>query len=460
MAINPETKIGLVVIGGIIIIAIAILSLGEINLQRGYELKVLFNDVSGLPVKAPVKSAGVEIGKVAAIDLVGNKAQVIIWLRQDIKIHRDTKVTIVSTGVIGTKYMELTLGSPSEPVLREGDVIIGIDPMTMDKIISEGLKGFNNLSDAISAFTGDEELKGSLIDVLKNIRDISVSVKDIIDTEKTNITDIIENFKVFSEEMKEATKNINDIVKGNKEDLEKTIKNFKTASEKLNKALDSINTITKKIESGEGMLGTLISDDEVSEEVKKTVESIREASQEARDVLRRIRHVKTYWDYQLNYNEKDEMFRSDFGVQFRPNPDKFYFLGISNMKEKEGSDYDEGSQRINGFTAKIGRDFGPFTVYGGLIRSSGGFGGAFRPFNNKFFEFNAEAFRFDRKIDGKSKAWINTGGSLRLLQWCYLRANVEDILENKSVTTSVNLVLEDEDLAYLLGLTGLSNLAK
>ncbi|MFH1238558.1 MAG: hypothetical protein V1653_00430, partial [bacterium] len=87
-------------------------------------------------------------------------------------------------------------------------------------------------------------------------------------------------------------------------------------------------------------------------------------------------------------------------------------------------------------------------------------GAAYRPFNNKIFAVEAEAFRFDRKINGKSKAWINAGGSVRLFEWLYVRASADDLLDSPALNTSLNLVLKDEDLAYLLGLTGLSNLAK
>jgi phospholipid/cholesterol/gamma-HCH transport system substrate-binding protein len=462
MAVNQETKIGLVVIGGIIIMAIAILSLGDLRFQKGYQLKVIFNDVSGLPDKAPVKSAGVEIGKVQSIDLVKDKAEVTVWLKEKIKIHRDAQVTIVSTGVIGTKYMNMTLGSMSQPVLEDGDTITGIDPISVDKMLSEGLKGFNELADAVKSFTGDKDLKTSLTDMLKNISDVSGSLKRVMNKEENNITTIIENFKDFSEKMKSITDNADVLLKGNKEDIQATIKNFRAVSEKLNTALDSINTIAKKIDSGEGTIGELISNKEMAEEVHKTIKSINEASETANTILKRVGGIETYWDYQANYNTKDELFRNDFGIQFRPRPDKFYYLGVNNIGEKVAgsSDYDSGDQRINSFTAKLGRDFGPFTVYGGLIRSTGGFGASYRPFNNKYFAINAEAFRFDRKVDGKSKAWVNAGGSIRVLEWLYVRANVEDVLERSTFNTSLNLVLKDEDLAYLLGLTGLSNLAK
>ncbi len=460
MAINPETKIGLVVIGGLAILAIGILSLGEIQLQKGYKLKVLFNDVGGLPEKSPVKSAGVDIGKVVAIDLVDSKAQVTIWLKENIRIHRDAKITIVSTGVIGTKYMEMTIGSSNLPVLTEQDIVIGIDPLSVDKVVAEGLRGFTDLAEAIKAFAGDKELKDALIDVLKNIRDISASLKGIISTEEENIHGIVENFKIFSEKINTIGNNIDNIVKTNSEDIETTLKSFKAVSEKLNTALDSINTITKDIQAGKGTLGQLIADKEISKEVEQTVRSLSSASKEANNILQRISRIQTSWDYQLNYNNEDKVFRSDFGLQFRPKPDKFYFIGMNNINEKEDSDYDKGDQRINSITAKIGKDFGAFTVYGGALRSTGGIGAAWRPFESKIMEFNTEAYRFGREVEGKSKAWVNAGGSLRVMQWCYLRVNVEDLLHNQSLNTSLNLMFEDEDLAYLLGLTGLSNLVK
>ena len=69
MVMNPETKIGLVVTGGLLILAIGIFALGDIQWQSGYELKVMFNDVSGLPEKAPVKSAGASISLCEPLDV-------------------------------------------------------------------------------------------------------------------------------------------------------------------------------------------------------------------------------------------------------------------------------------------------------------------------------------------------------------------------------------------------------
>ncbi|MCK4533790.1 MCE family protein, partial [bacterium] len=127
--LSQETKVGLFVLAGGIILAVVVVFLGDIPLQKGYTINVLFDDIAGLPEKAPVKISGVEVGKVLKIKLVKNKACVEVWINSKIKIYSDTKARIISTGVIGTKYMEMTMGSVDELMLKDGDTVKGINPI-------------------------------------------------------------------------------------------------------------------------------------------------------------------------------------------------------------------------------------------------------------------------------------------------------------------------------------------
>ncbi len=470
MGLSQETKVGLLVMVSLVLLATAILLVGDFRLERGYTIKVLFNDISGLQVRAPVKTAGVQIGEVTAVDLVRGKAQVTLWIKGSLSVFHDARATIASTGLIGTKYLELFLGTKSDRPLKEGDMLIGIDPISFDKVVNEGLKGFTSLADAVKEFTGDKEMKDSLKKIFTNVNSVMEKVNTLLTDKDQSIDSIVENFEQFSVRINQVAAKLDDLSGTvSKEDLKTTMENFKSISAKLDAALTSLNNIAAKIESGQGTLGKLVNDEQMADDVKGTVSSLRGASDEAKKLLARVSNFKTYWDYRLNYNSEDTLTRSDFGIRIRPKPDKFYYFAINNIKGERPHDpvtgetikYDAGGQKYNSITAELGKDFGPFTLYGGFIRSTGGFGAGWRPIpKSDRLEFNAEAFRFDRKINNQTKAWVNTGAVIKLTNNINLRATYEDILEQRSFTATMNLVVEDEDIAYFLGLSGLSSIAK
>ncbi|MFH0807115.1 MAG: hypothetical protein V2A57_01710, partial [Elusimicrobiota bacterium] len=67
-----------------------------------------------------------------------------------------------------------------------------------------------------------------------------------------------------------------------------------------------------------------------------------------------------------------------------------------------------------------------------------------------------ESYDFARvTASGVKKPRINAGAKVKPAKWLALGSAIEDINEKSDVHTSVNLVLEDEDLSYLLGLIGL-----
>lgn len=464
MALSQETKVGLFVFISLIILGVGILMLGNFRLQRGYTIKIIYDDIAGLQINAPVKTAGVQIGDVKQVDLVnGGKAQVTVWIRDKIKIYTNARATIASTGLIGTKYMEIYLGTTDKPVLKPGDTLVGINPINFDKVVSESLKGFTDLADAVKSFTGDKEMKESLKKIFVNLGNVTEKVDKILADKDQSIDNIVKNFEEFSFKINQVAVHIDDLTQAvSKEDLKQTLSNFKLISQKLDNTLTSLNNIAQKIDSGQGTLGKLVNDEEMANDIKGTASSLRDASDEAKKVLTRISGFKTYWDYRLNYNSADTLTRSDFGIHIRPKPDKFYYLAINNIRgDRAGQKYDAGNQRYNSITAELGHDYGPFTIHGGLIRSSGGFGVVWRPipeFNN--FELNTEVFRFDRKVNDKNKAWVNAGGVYWLTKWLNLRATYEDVLEQKGFNASLNLSIEDDDIAYFLGLSGLASAAK
>jgi len=420
--LTQETKVGLFVLLGIAVLVIVTVLLGDIHLEKRYKIRILFNDVSGLPEKAQVRRAGVVVGKVTDIALVNDKAQVVASIKRDIKIHRDAQARIVSFGFVGTKYLEITSGSEKESLLQDGDTITGIDPVSIDRAVEEVLLGVADLVEEIRGIGKEEELGRSLRIFLNNIANVTRKLNKALGAEGQELGETIKNLNQLSANIREITDGLN------RESITNSL-------QKLERSLNEIAEIVEKLNKGEGAMGRLLTDEKMGEQIEEVVESLQESSEQAKKVLQRTSGLRMTWGYQLNYNVNDEKLRSDFGLSLIPGADKFYHFSVNNIGESN-SDTDSGEQKVNSITVKVGKNLGLFSLYGGVIRSSGGFGGAFWPVRDRI-GIDAEVFRLSRK-----SAWLNAGARFRLNDWCYLGINGEDVLNEGTVNSSIGIVLK------------------
>jgi virulence factor Mce-like protein len=91
-----------------------------------YELKAMFRDVQNLKTRAPVRIAGVEVGKVTKVEPKGNgAAQVTMQLRDDaLPLRRDARLQIRSRIFLeGNFFVDIQPGSPSSRELEDGSTV-------------------------------------------------------------------------------------------------------------------------------------------------------------------------------------------------------------------------------------------------------------------------------------------------------------------------------------------------
>jgi phospholipid/cholesterol/gamma-HCH transport system substrate-binding protein len=125
------------------IAATIFLSLRVANLtttQTGatYEVTAEFDNIGGLKVRAPVKSAGVNVGRVSAISYDGeqHKAIVTATLDANYQFSTDSSMSILTSGLLGEQYVGLQAGSDTE-MLQQGDLVW----LTSSALVLENLIG-------------------------------------------------------------------------------------------------------------------------------------------------------------------------------------------------------------------------------------------------------------------------------------------------------------------------------
>ena len=128
MSTVRETAVGLFVLFGLVCVAYLTIKLGKMEVfnQQGFELSANFDSVSGLRVGADIEMAGVPVGRVVSIaldpDPVRNQAVVRLRLDKDLKLSDDSIASILTSGLIGDKYVSISRGG-SDHILAPGDSI-------------------------------------------------------------------------------------------------------------------------------------------------------------------------------------------------------------------------------------------------------------------------------------------------------------------------------------------------
>jgi len=136
-----EFKVGIFVFIGLIILVIFVLMIGDFRLINiGYNFKVKFKFANGVKVSAPVRLSGVEVGEVRKITVGYNvqtkEPEVIIsvWVKKDAMIPSDSRVWVNMLGLLGEKYIEIIPGSNYTSLLKEGSLIRGEDPISIQEL--------------------------------------------------------------------------------------------------------------------------------------------------------------------------------------------------------------------------------------------------------------------------------------------------------------------------------------
>jgi len=149
-----ETLVGLFVLLGIaalVFLALKAANLGSFSSAETYALYARFDNIGGLKVRSPVRSAGVTVGRVASIILDPKTYQGVVQmdLQKSVQFPTDSSARILTSGLLGDQYVGLEAGG-DQKVLAAGDTIKQTQSaVVLESLISQFL--FNKAADAGAA---------------------------------------------------------------------------------------------------------------------------------------------------------------------------------------------------------------------------------------------------------------------------------------------------------------------
>ena len=146
-----EVKVGVLILTAVGLLAAFILIMGGVNFQPTYSIFVDFDNPGGLQGGAPVKIAGVKVGKIDEIQFRGaesksdpQKAGALVRIRLKLEkryqnsIHENAAFYVTTQGVLGEQFLAIDPGSSERPTIAEGASVRGLDPPRLDMLLAEG----------------------------------------------------------------------------------------------------------------------------------------------------------------------------------------------------------------------------------------------------------------------------------------------------------------------------------
>ncbi len=297
-----KLKVGVVITIATVIVFLAVMFAGNIEKIFVPKVKVYadFSDVMGLREGSPVWFSGVEVGAVKTIRFTEEREIKVEMLINSSTINymkKDSLADILTLGLLGDKYIEITIGSRDSEGLEAGDTILGTSHIEIQDMVETGQKSIINLSEFITTLEGVliniEQGEGTISkfindpSIYDNLDNVTMELAELVaklkggkgtvsklmseDTVYADISASAENAKKFTERLQSSEGTLNKLIED-----KSLYENFDKVSEKL-------NGILGKIEKGEGFAGSLLKDEELTDELKSALKEMSALMKDVRE---------------------------------------------------------------------------------------------------------------------------------------------------------------------------------
>jgi len=339
-----QLKVGLVITLALFVLLVAIFFAGGIEtfFSPTVMLRVQFQDVKGLRKGAPVWINGTEVGSAKGIELDpvhGTIVSIAVAKGTQGFIRKDSQASILTMGLMGDKYIELSTGSPVAEPIRPNDIIKGTAQTEFTDIVETSAVTIQKVSELTARLdhlvTGIEAGQGtvakfladpSVYDNLKNATNTLSKTLDDFKSSRGTLKLLIEDpsmydralaaissIEAFSSTLNKGSGTLKKLVedpslydtllatasemetfgrKANSEldALSKKLKDEKGTFQRLvenpelydnlNRSSQALASILSSVDQGQGMAGALVRDDEMAREMKDAVSKLKALSDE------------------------------------------------------------------------------------------------------------------------------------------------------------------------------------
>jgi phospholipid/cholesterol/gamma-HCH transport system substrate-binding protein len=206
-------RVGLVVALAVAAFGFGLYLIGadKFGANRTYNVYAVFDDATGLGVRSRVQIAGIPIGQVDRVELDQQLSKAKVWLRvrRQFVLHRNATITKRSESILGDFLLDVGPGTPDQPALQDGDEIrIVIRQPSMNDVFQSLNKIAGDISDItgnLRKVLGGTEGEDNMRTLVTRLLRISEGIERIINQSGAKLDATLANFQRFSGDLAELS---------------------------------------------------------------------------------------------------------------------------------------------------------------------------------------------------------------------------------------------------------------
>jgi phospholipid/cholesterol/gamma-HCH transport system substrate-binding protein len=390
---SRELKIGIFLAVVLAIMAIFIFTVGDLGRlfqKPGYPLIVYFDTAAGVDEGVLVRVAGIKVGRVKKIALVGIRARFTLVITPSFQVPRGSRATQAILGLLGEKYIEILPGS-GPGYCDPGDELEGLSPIGFDQIgklfISIGGE-IKDVSATLKEMVNDKSRK-NVKDILQNMSEFTSELDEFLAKNKDGLGRSIQGssqaIQDFDRKVQEISASLTEAVtaiKGIAEDNRESVRTSLTRIQELLSRMDEVVRLMKetmdKVDKGQGTLGKLVNEPGLYSRAEEAVDK-------ARAVLDPISALRTDFSFRTDYYGESDKLKSALSLALWLNPKALVLAGVANDPWRDRFTY----------SLQSGLRWMNFVPRAGIIESEFGAGLDYLAFRDRVV-LSLEGFDFNR----------------------------------------------------------------
>ncbi|NPU97632.1 MAG: MCE family protein [Candidatus Omnitrophica bacterium] len=310
-----------------------------------------------------------------------------------------------------------------EQVSRQINEVVGGEEKPLKNILANTQAATANLKNMMATaelFITDaramiNETRPHLAKTLQNTAEFSTTLREDISGPLVRMATQIAALSSQLHETMEKTDRIiaqlETLMEESRPEIRETIVNIKDITAQAKSASERIDSMLNHIQTGEGLAGKLIYDEELSQSAKTAITKTSKV----------MNHVTTmgeslffevdarYFSDRPRFSEHDNNARVDLGIGFDLNDQLYAYLGGNNIGTS------------NEFEAQFGYRLGPFALHGGVIESELGLGVDWRPFERLLIGLEGIG------LTDNDEERLDAYSEIRIWNQLYLVGGVQDV---------------------------------
>jgi phospholipid/cholesterol/gamma-HCH transport system substrate-binding protein len=385
-------------------------SVPDLTVGQHFHSYAMFRDAARLQIGSPVVIAGVRVGDISGLTIVGSSARVDLLLRDDIRIPIDSFATRRTDTLFGDSYIVIILGD-DPALLKDGDPIQHVEEGgstdTVLRAIGRTLPKIDNAMENAHDFIGDarkyvtgpfqdrlvaadkwvqegnidrplaraNDAMGRFESATTSAADAVADAKPTIDKRLRQVDEAVAKAKTRMREVKQG------IVDG--------FANARTGMDRIDPVVDDMAEVVVAIDKGKGddyrgTLGKLVNDPELAGDIETTTEAIGAGAASFN------MFTKSWLGMRAEGNIFSRNVRIYASAELRSRNDKFYLIELEksdlgglpkdSLSDAAGTTQYTRRQSIRDtlrFTAQFGKQIGMLQLRGGIKDSTFGVGADF-----------------------------------------------------------------------------------